>query len=98
MDETWIILNSEEDVISQKFNSENQIEDWPFNFTGIEILDHVREQLSEDEQVFIDGFECKVLQPGKEWQTGKIRINVEFCPDDPTEPDSPLDDIRKMDR
>jgi hypothetical protein len=97
MDENWIILNPEEDVISQQFNSENLIEDWPLNFTGIQILDHLREQLSEDEQVFIDGFECQVLQPGKKWQTGKIRINVEFCPDDPTEPDSPLDEIRKMD-
>lgn len=97
MDKTWISLDPEEDVISQQFNSENQIEDWALNFTGIQILDHLREQLSEDEQAFIDGFECKVLQPGKKWQTGKIRINVEFCPDDPTEPDSPLDDIRKMD-
>ncbi|MCT7974931.1 KGK domain-containing protein [Laspinema olomoucense] len=98
MEESWIILNSEEDIISQQFNSENQIEDWPWNFTGIQILDHLREQLSEEEQAFIDGFECRVLQPGKKWQTGKIRIHVEFCPDDPTEPDSPLDEIRKMDR
>ncbi|MCT7983428.1 hypothetical protein NG796_08985 [Laspinema sp. A4] len=98
MDESWIILNSEEDVISQQFNSENQIEDWPLNFTGIQILDHLREHLSEDEQAFIDGFECKVLQPGKKGQTGKIRINVQFCPDNLKEPDSPLDDIRKMER
>lgn len=98
MDETWIILNPEEDVISQQSNSENLIEDWPLNFTGIEILDYLREQLGDNEQVFIDGFACKVLQPGKEWQTGKIRINVEFCPNNPTEPDSPLDEIRKMDR
>lgn len=97
MDETWIILNPEEDVISQQSNSENLIEDWPLNFTGIEILDYLREQLGDNEQVFIDGFECKVLQPGKKWQTGKIRINVEFCPDEPPEPDSPLDEIRKMD-
>lgn len=97
MDETWISLNPEEDVISQQFNSENQIEDWALNFTAIQILDHLREQLSEDEQSFIDGFECRVLQPGKKWQIGKIRINVEFCPDDPDEPDSPLDEIRKMD-
>ncbi|AFY83582.1 KGK domain-containing protein [Oscillatoria acuminata] len=100
MDETWIMLNSEEDIISQQFNSGNQLEDWAMNFTGLEILNYLREQMSGDEEAFIDGFECRVLQPGKKWQTGKIRIkiNVEFCPDDPSEPDSPLDDIRKMDR
>ncbi|MCT7988157.1 KGK domain-containing protein [Laspinema olomoucense] len=97
MDENWIILNAEDDVISQQSNSGNLIEDWPVKFTGIEILDHLREYLSEDEQVFLDGLECKVLQPGKKWQTGKIRIKVLFCPDNPSEPDSPLDEIRKMD-
>lgn len=98
MDETWISLNPEEDVISRQFNSVNQIEGWPANFTGIQILNYVRLKLSEKEQVLIDGFECRVLQPGKKWQTGKIRIHIEFCPDNPTEPDSPLDEIRKMDR
>jgi hypothetical protein len=97
MDETWIILNPEEDVISQKSNFQNPIENLPLNFTCLEILDHLREYLSGDEEAFIDGFECQVLQPGKKWQTGKIRINIEFCPDNPSEPDSPLDEIRKMD-
>jgi hypothetical protein len=99
MDNQWIDLHPENDVISQQFNFPNKIEHWPLNFTGSEILAYVRVQLGEDEEAFINGFECQVLQPGKKWQTGKIRIkiNVEFCPDDPIEPESPLDEIRKMD-
>lgn len=54
-----------------------------------------------------DGIDCEILKIGaKGWQKGKIkiRVNVEFCPDEPeiekapeiTEPESPLDDIRRM--
>lgn len=44
---------------------------------------------------------CEIIQPGKHWQTGKIRLRVviEFCPDEPESDrdlDSPLDDIRQM--
>ncbi len=50
---------------------------------------------------FGDGIDCKILEIGaKGWQKGKIKIRVivEFCPDEPeiTEPESPLDDIRRM--
>ena len=96
MDDNWITLHQEDDVISQKSNSQ-KIDRFSDTFTGLEILANFRDRVSDDEQVLIDGFKCKVLQPGKGWQTGKIRINVEFCPDNPTEPDSPLDEIRKMD-
>ncbi|MCT7960029.1 hypothetical protein NG791_05040 [Laspinema sp. D1] len=104
MDDNWINLDPENDVISQKSNNvENTIEALPYIFNGMEIVDQVLNKFSEEEQVLIDGFECKVLQPGKKWQIGKIRINlkIEFqadhSPDRPTEPESPLDDIRKMD-
>ncbi len=54
-----------------------------------------------------DGVDCEILKIGaKGWQKGKIkiRVSVEFCPDEPeieeapqiTEPESPLDDIRRM--
>jgi len=48
-----------------------------------------------------DGMDCEILKIGaKGWQKGKIkiRVSVEFCPDEPeiTEPESPLDDIRRM--
>lgn len=55
-----------------------------------------------------DGIEAEILRlNGKGWQKGKIRIKLtlEFCPDEPelketaaanTEPESPLDDLRRM--
>jgi hypothetical protein len=41
------------------------------------------------------GVDCEILKPGKSWQKGKVRIRIslEFCPDDPV--GSPLDDIRQ---
>ena len=39
-----------------------------------------------------EGLACKVLTPGKIWQTGKLRICIQFCPD---EPESPLDEYRQ---
>lgn len=48
-----------------------------------------------------DGLDAEVLKIGaKGWQKGKIRvkISVEFEPDEPEtkEPESPLDDLRRM--
>lgn len=50
---------------------------------------------------FDEGIECEVLQPAsKGWQKGKIKLKVtlEFIPDEPSinEPESPLDDLRRM--
>jgi hypothetical protein len=49
------------------------------------------------------GVDCQILKPSKNWQKGKVRIKVtlEFCPDEPEieeikEPESPLDDLRRM--
>jgi hypothetical protein len=41
---------------------------------------------------FEKGMECQALIPGKPWRKGKIRVCLEFIPD---EVDSPLDDIRQ---
>src|SRR6476646_11976777 len=49
---------------------------------------------AERNQLFGKGIECNFLQPGADWKTGKIRICVEFIPDE-TESESPLDDIRQ---
>jgi len=50
--------------------------------------------------------DCQILRIGaKGWEKGKLRIQgnlitkevcLEFCPDEPKQPESPLDDIRKM--
>ena len=55
--------------------------------------------------------DCQILKIGSQgWQKGKLKINIcishsnenldkvclEFCPDELIEPESPLDDIRKL--
>ncbi len=55
-------------------------------------------------QQLLEGRKCEILTlNSKGWQKGKFRIKVtlEFCPDAPdvtetSEPESPLDDIRRM--
>lgn len=49
-------------------------------------------------QWFGDGVDCELLSIGSNgWKKGKMRIRVivEFCPDESTTPESPLDDIRQ---
>jgi KGK domain len=57
--------------------------------------------ISENEDInlmnWLEGLPCQVLQPGKKWQEGKIRLRViaEFVPNDSeTGMESILDDIR----
>ncbi len=46
----------------------------------------------EEANKWIDeGVQCKILSPQSHWKKGKIRIRLEFVPDDS---DSPLDDVR----
>lgn len=41
-----------------------------------------------------NGQACEILQPGSSgWQKGKIRISLEFCPE---EPEPPLDGIEQQ--
>lgn len=42
-------------------------------------------------ELFEQGISCEMLRPGANWQKGKVKIRLEFCPDEPV---SPLDDIR----
>ena len=48
---------------------------------------------------FNKGVDCELLEPGKNWKKGKVKINIqlEFIPDEPeiNEIESPLDDIRQ---
>ncbi len=45
----------------------------------------------------LNGVECEVLTPNKIWRKGKVKISLEFIPDEPemNEIESPLDDIRQ---
>ena len=40
-----------------------------------------------------DGTPCEILEPGKVWRKGRVRLKVslEFCPDEPKIPPSELD-------
>ncbi|MEG3867556.1 KGK domain-containing protein [Microcoleus sp. K1-B6] len=67
---------------------------------------------SFQQQWFRDGIDCEALKIGaKGWQKGKVKIRVivEFCPDEPeveetpennesetSKPESPLDDLRRQ--
>ncbi|AFZ24015.1 KGK domain protein [Cylindrospermum stagnale PCC 7417] len=71
-----------------------------------------QEGINFDEIQFHSVLSCQFLKiGGKGWQKGKIKIQMssfsmrkkqqpeiylEFCPDEPEEPESPLDDIRKL--
>ena len=61
----------------------------------------------EKEGWFSEGIDCEVIKINTQgWQKGKVRLAIEFCPDEPeieetpTEeiphPESPLDDLRQM--
>jgi hypothetical protein len=73
---------------------------------------YVNSRTDEKAQWFDEGVNAQVLKYGaKNWQNGKVRIKftLEFCPDEPevqktstpnqpetSEPESPLDEIRRM--
>ncbi|KAF3886675.1 MULTISPECIES: KGK domain-containing protein [Nostocales] len=71
----------------------------------------VQEHIELSEIQFHSIKNCQILRIcGKGWQKGKLKIQVsqsiinqklnqvylEFCPDEPDDPESPLDDIRKL--
>lgn len=75
--------------------------------------DYIFREGKKDEKAkwfFIKGINAQVLRHSANgWQKGKVRINLEFCPDEPevkkksisnppetSEPESPLDEIRRM--
>jgi hypothetical protein len=64
-------------------------------FTVKEFLDlFFADYFSDDtaKKWFFDGVDCELLAPGKNWRKGKIKITLEFIPD---EVESPLDEIRR---
>jgi hypothetical protein len=36
-----------------------------------------------------EGINCEILRPGEGWQKGKVRLQVQFIPDELDEPSSP---------
>lgn len=65
-------------------------------FHSENLLDALRRKVNEHYPFEGEGVKCKMLRPGREWQTGKLRARIilEFCPDEST-PNSPLDEFRQ---
>lgn len=72
-----------------------------------ELVDKVKKHLCDPlfpQEIFEQGVKVELLEPGKQWASGKLRCRLvfEFIPDEqennkiPSVSVSPLDDIRKM--
>ncbi|MBE9201882.1 MULTISPECIES: KGK domain-containing protein [unclassified Nodularia (in: cyanobacteria)] len=58
------------------------------------IMECVEADNTNEAPLYSKGLNCEVLKLGAmRWQTGKIRLCLEFCPD---EAESPLDDMRQQ--
>jgi hypothetical protein len=85
------------EAVKSAFTDENQVPSWlssGLRKEGVEV------GTSDTKKMLEQGIDGEVLMLGsKGWQKGKIRIriSVEFCPDEPeiTQPESPLDDIHQ---
>jgi hypothetical protein len=112
MNNKWESLNPEKDVVH--FHQE-AFENLPRTQIVFHFLTEIKKiwakcSTSSGSRVFVEGFECYVLTPGKQWRTGKIRLSLEFCPDeleiedkqeknyrlDINRESSPLDDLRQQ--
>lgn len=66
-------------------------------FTKGEFFSTLKNYLSvndNNKEWFNDGVNAEVMTEGKRWRKGKVRICIEFIPDE-SEIESPLDDFRK---
>ncbi len=79
--------------------------------TASELIEVIKEYIGSDDhdaKLFTEGMEAKVLRPGDGWKKVKIRVCIEFEPDEPTvkeivvnnnsklnQETSPLDDLRE---
>ena len=111
MNDEWEPLNPDDDVVH--FHQE-AFENLPRTQIVFQLLKEVKKIwakhcTSSGSRIFGEGFECYVLIPGQQWRTGKIRVRLEFCPDETEIEDkleenrleikqesSPLDDLRQQ--
>lgn len=99
------MLLVKDDVISLK----KKVNNLPQTFKVAELVHDLwrRWAKNNDEKLITsEGLDCQILKPnGRGWETGKLRVVIEFCPDVPemiaelaTEQrvgtDSPLDALR----
>lgn len=100
-----------DEVLSAESLELSQYLDLPPTLKVAELVEAIAQQLlsQEEAHLFSKGMTCEVLKFGeRNWQKGKIRVSLEFCPDEAKlldlseksnetipQPESPLDDIRR---
>ncbi|HLO50808.1 MAG TPA: KGK domain-containing protein [Kamptonema sp.] len=77
MNSTNNLLNSD-DVLSASASALM----FQCTFKVSELMTILQSKIS-DEELFIEGIDCEVLSPGKNWRKGKVRLRLEFTPDLP---------------
>lgn len=80
-----------------KENASSILETLAYNLSNHSVR-IIRDRTSFDEKWFEEGKKCKILRLGaKGWESGKLRIKVslEFCPDEPEE-DIEVDEIDQL--
>ena len=89
---------NQDDVVSVKPDTFNNL-DVSKTFKVLDLIVAIREYVGadgtdEENLYYGKGLNSEVLKLGaKGWQKGKVRITLEFCPD---EPESPLGDLRQQ--
>ncbi|WP_017296309.1 KGK domain-containing protein [Geminocystis herdmanii] len=90
-------LLNQEDVIKVK----NEKTKWVIThstFTVNDLTSGLTQKFGGNEELMKwskEGVEANVLVEGKSWRQGKVRLSMEFIPDENIEPPSLLDDFRK---
>ncbi|MEA5552739.1 KGK domain-containing protein [Anabaena cylindrica UHCC 0172] len=106
MENGWEPVDNEDTVLSITKVVQRYIMDDPM-FKVAQILSKIKsniisidssywektDEYIEKKRWLNEGVDCEIMKPGGYWKKGKLRVRVtlEFCPD---EPESPLDDLR----
>ena len=83
MNNTDNLLNSD-DVLSASASALM----FQCTFKVSELMTIIQSKIS-DEELFIEGIDCEVLRPGKNWRKGKVRLRLEFAPDNSVDAEQP---------
>ncbi|WP_353930374.1 KGK domain-containing protein [Okeanomitos corallinicola TIOX110] len=84
MNSQFLRLSSDDVIVIDPENFERL--EVPKTMTPGDLLEAIKEDVGSDNQeaiLFTEGMEAKVLRPGDGWKKGKIRLCIEFCPDEP---------------
>ncbi len=97
--ENEVVSLTRDDVVSVA-NEDNDLFG-SVTFTVGQATDELADRVLSNSEIWVkDGVECRVLRPGSNWRKGKVRLSLEFIPDEaeqvPQQPESILDDLRRL--